>query len=65
MPSTVIEHMVYDEKLCTLTIIFLSGAVYQYLNVPHAVYAEMKAARSKGTYLNTHIKTNYSFKKIK
>ena len=64
MPSSVIEHIVYDENSHTLTIVFLSGAVYQYLKVPLSVYNEMRAARSKGTYLNTRIKGSYKFKKI-
>jgi len=57
--------MIYEAESSTLTVTFLSGAVYQYRKVPAAVYHAMKSATSKGTYLNKHIKGNYSFKKIK
>jgi hypothetical protein len=64
MPSTVIAHMNYDADTQTLTIIFVSGEVYEYKQVPADVFAAMKAARSKGTYLNRHIKGHFAFEKI-
>ena len=65
MPSSVIANMVYEPGSSTLRVRFLSGAVYEYKKVPETVYNAMKAAFSKGTYLNKHIKGNYPFKKIK
>ena len=65
MPSTVIATMHYDPSSETLRIVFVSGMVYDYQNVPVEIYQEMKKSGSKGTYLNTHIKGNYEFKKIK
>jgi len=64
MPSTVISHMNYNAGEETLTITFVSGEVYEYRDVPVEVFAEMKAARSKGTYLNQHIKGRFAFEKI-
>ncbi|WP_143305116.1 KTSC domain-containing protein [Chitinophaga vietnamensis] len=65
MPSSVVAHMQYDSNTRTLRIIFVSGMVYDYKNVPEAVYLAMKQAGSKGTYLNKYIKGHYSFKKIR
>jgi hypothetical protein len=56
--------MRYDPDSHTLRIIFVSGMVYDYLNVPEKVYREMKEASSKGTFLNRRIKTKFPFKKI-
>ncbi|MEP7277939.1 MAG: DUF4142 domain-containing protein, partial [Bacteroidota bacterium] len=55
----------YDAAAATLRIVFVSGAVYDYKKVPAAIYQDLKTASSKGVHLNTHIKGNYAFKKIK
>lgn len=65
MPSSVVAAIRYDQASATLRIIFVSGMVYDYRNVPEDVYKAMKAASSKGTFLNRFIKGHYAFKKIK
>ncbi len=65
MPSSVIAHIIYNAANEILRIIFKSGAVYDYKNVPSSVYTELLAAKSKGTYLNNKIKGVFSFKKVK
>jgi len=57
--------MDYDPGTKTLRIIFVSGMIYDYKNVPASIYKAMKSSGSKGTYLNRHIKNNYEFEKIK
>lgn len=64
MPSTVIARMEYDPAEEILRIIFLSGSVYEYLSVPQQEYDAMRAATSKGTYLNLHIKGKYKYRKV-
>jgi len=64
MPSSVIASIQYNEQLHTLRVIFVSGMVYDYLNVPPGIYAAMKRSGSKGTYLNRYIKGHFDFKKI-
>ncbi|GAC1309672.1 MAG: hypothetical protein NVSMB24_25540 [Mucilaginibacter sp.] len=64
MPSTVVASMKYDPDAAILRVIFVSGMVYDYKNVPEEEYAHMKAAGSKGTYLNKHIKGKYEFEKV-
>jgi hypothetical protein len=65
MPSSVINTMSYNAEAATLRIVYVSGMVYDYKNVPEKVYTAMKAATSKGTYLNRFIKGHYPFKKVK
>jgi hypothetical protein len=65
MPSSVISAIRFDAATTTLRIIFTSGTVYDYKNVPEEVFNAMKTSSSKGIYFNQHIKNNYQFKKIK
>ncbi|SFE84693.1 KTSC domain-containing protein [Chitinophaga sp. CF118] len=64
MPSTVVAHMKYDSVKQILRITFVSGLIYDYLHVPEYVYNRMKAAKSKGIFLNRHIKGKYNFEKV-
>lgn len=64
MPSTVIAHIDYDVAKSMLTITFVSGVVYEYLNVPEEVYRSFKQYREKGIYLNRFIKGKFQFRKI-
>jgi hypothetical protein len=64
MPSTVISAFRYDPATATMRIIFVSGNVYEYKNVPEKIYKEMKASGSKGSYFNKHIKDRYAFEKL-
>jgi len=65
MPSSVVLAIHYDPASATLKIVFVSGTVYEYRNVPGKIYKAMKAAPSKGIYFNKHIKEKYPFEKIK
>ena len=65
MPSSVIAAIRYHAPSSTLRVVYVSGSVYDYKNVPEKVYIEMKTASSKGEFLNKHIKPNYAFEKIK
>ncbi|PUZ23031.1 KTSC domain-containing protein [Chitinophaga parva] len=60
MPSTVIAHIAYLPEVSTLRITFTSQKVYDYLEVPPAVYEAMKASRIKGIYFNQYIKNRYA-----
>lgn len=64
MPSSVIASIHYNETSKTLTIVYVSGAIYHYLNVPAETYAELKNAPSRGTYLNREIKGRFEYEKI-
>lgn len=56
--------MIYNEETETLRIVYVSGMVYDYKNVPWEVYQAMKTSGSKGTFLNKHIKGNFEFEKV-
>ena len=64
MPSTVVSAFFYDSLSSTLRVIFTSGLVYDYINVPPTVFEAMKNSTSKGKYLNQHVKGHYAFRKI-
>jgi len=64
MPSSVVAAMHYDEHTEVLRIVYTSGAVYDYKDVPEHVYREMKTSTSKGAYLNLHIKGAYDFEHV-
>jgi hypothetical protein len=65
MPSSVVSAISYDPATSTLRIIFVSGRIYDYKNVPEKVFTAMKTAFSKGIYFNQYIKDYYQFDKIK
>ncbi len=64
MPSSVVTAMKYYPDTCILRVIFVSGMVYDYKNVPENVYKAMRSASSKGEFLNKEIKGKYEFEKI-
>ena len=64
MPSSVVAGFSYNSDTLTLRITYVSGLVYDYLKVPEQVYKEMKAYRSKGSFLNHYIKGKYKFRKV-
>lgn len=65
MPSSVIRKYYYKPELEILRIIYVSGAVYDYLEVPQEVFDEFRAAFSKGTYLNKKIKPFFKYEKVR
>jgi len=64
MPSTVVASVKYEPRSRTLRVIYISGLVYDYQDVPEEVYLEMKSSSSKGSFLNQRIKGKYQFEKV-
>ncbi|MBP6377935.1 MAG: KTSC domain-containing protein [Kaistella sp.] len=64
MPSSVIRKYYYKPELQILTIVYSSGAVYNYLEVPEEVFDDFRASFSKGVYLNRNIKPFFKYKKV-
>ncbi|UYQ95995.1 KTSC domain-containing protein [Chitinophaga horti] len=56
--------MKYDPASLTLRVVYVSGMVYDYHDVPPGVYESMRRATSKGRFLNRHIKGHYPFEKV-
>ena len=64
MPSSVISSFSYNEKEQKLRVVFLSGLIYDYLDVPESVYASMKNSFAKGVYFNRYIKPAYKWERV-
>ena len=64
MPSTVISTISYDKGQAILKIIFVSGMVYNYENVPEEIYNGLLSSASKGIFFNQYIKGKFKFKKL-
>jgi hypothetical protein len=64
MPSTVIASLVYDPGKKILRITFVSGMVYEYLDVPEETYNAFRASGAKGVFLNREIRNKYAYKKV-
>jgi len=64
MPSSVVSAIKYFPYTSTLRIIFVSGTIYDYKNVPEKIYTRMKVAFSKGNYLNKYIKGFYKYERV-
>ena len=56
--------MKYDPESKNLRITYTSGIMYDYQAVPEAIVEEIKAAPSKGQFLNYNIKGKYKYKKV-
>jgi hypothetical protein len=54
----------YYRETMTLEIEFKNGAIYQYFDVPEAIYEGLMTAGSKGQFLNRHIKGLYRYAKL-
>lgn len=64
MPSSVVQRYYYLPEKKTLRVVFVSGMVYDYKDVPEELYQQMKEAFSKGEFLNREIKDKYAFEKV-
>jgi hypothetical protein len=51
----------YEPSTRVLEIEFQSGAIYQYVEVPAAVYQGLRQAESKGKYFNREIRDEYQY----
>ena len=63
MPSSVIRRFDYDATEERLDVEFVTGKRYSYHAVPNEIVEEMRAAFSKGSYFNTHIRDHFAFTK--
>lgn len=64
MPSSAIRQYSYNVVSHRLRIRFVSGAVYDYKDVPKELYEKFRSATSKGKFLNEEIKEKFTFEKI-
>jgi PIN like domain/KTSC domain len=62
--SNYLRSIGYDSLSQILEIEMRRGEVYQYLDVPTEIYAELMNAPSHGRYFNANIKETYSYRKL-
>jgi len=64
MPSTVIRRFDFSTERRELTVEFVTGRRYVYLDVPEAEAQALRGAFAKGRYFNAHIRDRYRFREI-
>ena len=64
MPSTVIRRFDYAPDRRELTVEFVTGRRYVYLDVPLAEATAMRAAFAKGVYFNRRILDRYKWQEL-
>ncbi len=63
--SEMIASVGYDAESCVLYVLFNTGKVYEYHDVPPEEYQGLLSAESKGTYMRTHIINHYAYSLFK
>lgn len=48
----------------TLEILFTSGSVYQYFDVPEHVYEALMSADSHGRFFNEHVRGHFRYARV-
>lgn len=61
--SSDLSQVGYNEGAHELTIIFNSGGVYTYSNVPKSIYDSLLSAESKGKFFHANIKDKFTFRR--
>lgn len=64
MQSSNIARIRYDAASLTLEVEFLNGRMYQYFDVPMAVFDGLRTAESPGGYLATSIKGHFRYARV-
>lgn len=64
MPSTAIKNIEYHATRARLTVTFVTGRIYEYVDVPSEVAASFRSAFSKGTFFNSYIRDRYDFREL-
>lgn len=62
--SSNIASVGYDASSETLEIEFMSGAIYQYYNVPQTIYDALIAAPSAGRFFAYQIKNAFPYSRV-
>ena len=64
MPSTVIRRFHYSPEEQALDVVFTTGRVYRYREVPASVAESFRSAFSKGRFFNARIRDRYEFTEL-
>ena len=64
MPSSAIADIEYDSERERLTVTFVTGRIYEYVDVPTEVAASFRSAFAKGTFFSSYIRDRYDFREL-
>jgi hypothetical protein len=62
--STNLASVGYSKAQKILEVEFIDGSVYQYIDVPQAIYESLLGSSSRGHYLHVHVKGIYKFSQV-
>jgi hypothetical protein len=62
--SSNLKSTVYDTESKKLVVEFKNGLKYEYDEVPHNIFAQLRLSESQGKFFNTSISKTYKYKKI-
>ena len=63
--SSMVYAVGYDEEAETLEVVFNSGGIYHYFEVPKEVYEGLLAAESKGRYMHASVIDVYPYARVR
>jgi hypothetical protein len=63
--SSMIAAAGYDPERRTLYVVFNSGKVYEYMDVPPEIYDGLMSAESKGSFMNQQIIDSYPYRQFR
>jgi KTSC domain len=63
--SSVLQAAAYAESRALLYLLFRSGEVYRYFDVPQGQYQEFLAADSKGRYFGRNIRGRFRYERMR
>jgi len=64
LQSSNIARIRYDASTLTLEVEFHNGRMYQYFDVPMAVFQGLRTAQSPGGYLANNIKGHFRYARV-
>jgi hypothetical protein len=64
LDSTLVRSAGYDRATRTLELEFVSGAIYQYADVPHDDFQSLLEAPSKGRFFHDRIKRTFPCRRV-
>jgi hypothetical protein len=62
--SSVLQAAAYGEGQALLYLLFRSGEIYRYFDVPRWQYQEFVAAESKGRYFGRNIRGRFRYERL-
>ena len=63
--SSNLKSAAYNTESKDLVVIFNSGSIYEYNNVPWESFTKFRMAKSQGKYFNENISRGYKYTKLK